>query len=55
VYGWDEKALLAGALAPKQVTLDRGGFEREDFGSAEVPAEEPPRRSTRKQTLEDFF
>ena len=55
VYGWDEKALVAGALAPKQVTLDRGGFEREDFGSAEGPAEEPPRRSTRKQTLEDFF
>jgi len=55
VYGWDEKALVAGALAPKQVTLDRGGFEREDSGSGEVPAEETPRRSTRKQTLEDFF
>ena len=49
VYGWDEKSLLSGALPPKQATLDQSGEE-----GVAVP-EEQPRRTQRRQTLEDFF
>jgi DNA polymerase I len=48
IYGWDEKALYTGALAPKQVTLFGDAFE-------ESPRPAGPAKTDRDLTLEDFL
>ena len=51
VYGWDERSLVSGVLPPKQATLMGEGFA----GGEGPTLEEAPRRTAKKQTLEDYF
>jgi DNA polymerase I len=48
IYGWDEKALYTGNLAPKQATLFGETFE-------EPSPTQAPAKTDRHLTLEDFF
>lgn len=48
IYGWDEKSLFTGTLAPKQATLFGDAFE-------ETAKPAGPAKTDRDLTLEDFF